>query len=78
MITYYDLAKYTKENHISLSTDLFNVLRGFFIEQGKEKTDAKTQAGVFQHTLSEGPARSFHYPADGEYTSEDVLSLFST
>lgn len=72
MITYNDLVNYTKENHISWSTDLFDVLRGFFNER-KEAQKPKSQP-VFQPDMF---SEKVDLPSGTEYTVDDVLNLFS-
>lgn len=79
MITYGDLVQYIKDNHINWDTDLFEVLRGFF-EQYSQPPISITQS--LPYTPSEDSViferRIFVEPTDGEYTSEDLLNLFST
>ena len=77
MIKYGDLVQYIKDNHINWNTDLFEVLRGFF-----EQYSPQPQQDTLSYSLPEEEAifqrKEFTPPADGEYTSEDLLNLFST
>ena len=75
MIKYEDLVEYTKRNHIKWSTDLFDVLRGFFEEYSQQpplpSPVPPNEELIFEH-------KKFKEPDSGEYTTEDVLNLFST
>ena len=73
MIKYEDLVEYTKRNRIKWSTDLFDVLRGFFEEYSQPPltSDSLPEELIFQH-------REFNEPGGGEYTSDDLMNLFST
>ena len=78
MIRYSDLVAYTKRNHINWNTDLFEVLKGFFEEYSQPQLPHSTppnppiqQEVIFSH-------QDFEEPEDGEYTSEDLIILFST
>lgn len=73
MIKYSDLVQYTKDNHINWNTDLFDVLKGFFNQYSLQPP--------FSHPIQQElmfSNKEFQAPADGEYTTEDVLNLFST
>lgn len=73
MIRYSDLVSYTKENHISWSTDLFDVLRKFFEQYSPQSSPSHTplqQEIIFT-------TEDFQEPEKGEYTTEDLLRLFS-
>ena len=73
MIRYSDLVSYTKENHISWNTDLFDVLRGFFNQYSPQSSFSPTplqQEIIF-------PTEEFKEPEDGEYSIDDVLNLLS-
>ena len=75
MIKYEDLVEYTKRNHIKWSTDLFDVLRGFFEEYSQPPLPSSpppVQELVFEHH------KDFNAPEDGEYTTDALLDLFST
>lgn len=77
MIRYSDLVQYTKENHVNWNMDLFDVLKGFFEEYSSHN---------YSHLpLSTPPVKQelimpneFKEPANGEYTTQDILNLFST
>ena len=85
MIEYYNLAKYTKENHISWDTDLFIVLRRFFEwYYAKQSVSTNTsQMMLFPEPMTniifeDSSQGKFIEPEDGEYTTEDILNLFNT
>lgn len=71
MIKYSDLVQYIKENHVNWNTDLFDVLRGFFNQYSLPSQEPPQQELIF-------PKEEFQEPADGEYTEQDLLNLFST
>ena len=73
MIKYAELVDYIKRNHVNWDTDLFDVLRGFFDEYSQPllPSDSLPEELIFQH-------REFKAPDDGEYTSNDLMDLFST
>jgi hypothetical protein len=75
MIKYEDLVEYTKRNHIRWSTDLFDVLRGFFEEYLQQSPlpspTPPNEELIFEH-------KEFKEPDSVEYTTEDILNLFST
>ena len=73
MIKYLDLIQYTKENHISWDKDLFDVLKGFF-EQYSQPT---LSYSPYQEDLF-AQITEFIEPADGEYSSQDLMNLFDT
>ena len=79
MIKYEDLVEYTKRNHIKWSTDLFDVLRGFF-EEYSQLLPPPSLHHIQYDTNMIIPERKkeFKAPEDGEYTSQDLLDLFST
>ncbi len=73
MYKYSDLVSYTKENHISWNTDLFDVLRGFFEQYSPQQLPSPTplqQEIIFS-------TKDFQEPEDGEYSINDLLNLFS-
>ena len=76
MIKYGDLVQYIKDNHINWNTDLFEVLRGFF-----EQHSPQVSQQPLSHSLPEEETifqrKEFTPPADGEYTSEDLLNLLN-
>ena len=80
MIRYGELVDYIKRNHVSWNTDLFEVLRGFFEEYYPPQTlphpTSLSQTPVqeeldFSH-------REFTPPDSGEYSTDDLMNLFST
>ena len=80
MIRYAELIEYIKENHINWNIDLFEVLRGFF--EQKPQSQVLLPSQPIQQELSwEVPevltAEKFEAPADGEYSVDKVLELFS-
>lgn len=73
MIKYGDLVQYIKKEHINWNEDLFDVLRGFFSQYSLQPTPSShpiQQEIIFEPT-------EFKEPEDGEYTTEDLLNLFS-
>lgn len=72
MYKYSDLVQYTKDNHISWNTDLFDVLRGFFNQYSPQPSPS--QAPLQQEITFQ---EEFQEPEDGEYSIEDLLKLFS-
>ena len=79
MIRYADLVEYIKEHHVNWNTDLFEVLRGFFEQYSQSQAPSPTLP-VQQEIEWEVPEvpTAFVPPENGEYTSEDLLNLFST
>lgn len=73
MIKYGDLVQYTKENHVNWDTDLFSVLRGFF----EQYSPTPTPPSLVQQELVFSD-KGFEEPEDGEYTTQDLIKLFST
>lgn len=79
MIKYAELVDYIKRNHINWDTDLFDVLKDFFEEYSSHdyspppplSTPPVQQELIF-------PSEEFKEPADGEYTTNDLINLFST
>ena len=75
MIKYGDLVEYIKRNHINWNRDLFDVLRGFFEEYSQQpplpSPTPSQQKLMFEH-------KEFKAPEDGEYTTDDLMDLFST
>ena len=74
MIKYGDLVQYTKENHVNWETDLFSVLRGFFEQYSSSPT--LSNPPIQQEVIF--PTEEFKEPQDGEYTTQDLMRLFST
>lgn len=83
MIRYGELVKYIKDNHVSWNTDLFDVLKGFFEEYYSPHPPSPSPS---PHDTSYYPLedtvipqrRGFREPEDGEYSTNDLLNLFST
>ena len=75
MVTYYDLIKYTKENHISWNEDLFDVLRGFFDKYYQLPHSTSSQPPIHQEPVS--LSDDWQAPENGEYTVNDLMNLFS-
>ena len=73
MIKYGDLVQYIKKKHINWNEDLFDVLRGFFSQYSLQSTPS---SHPIQHEIIFEP-NEFKEPEDGEYTTEDLLNLFS-
>lgn len=76
MIKYGNLVQYIKENHVNWNTDLFDVLRGFF-EQYSQQLPLPSHTPIQQELIFEH-IEDFKVPNNGEYTTEDLLNLFST
>ena len=76
MIKYGDLVQYTKDNHVSWNTDLFDVLRGFFEEYSQQLPLPSSSLPIQQELVFS--SEEFKEPENREYTSEDLLDLFST
>lgn len=79
MIRYAELVEYIKREHVNWNTDLFEVLRGFFEQYSQPQAPSPTLP-VQQEIKWEVPEvpTPFTPPANGEYTSEDLLNLLST
>jgi hypothetical protein len=73
MIKYGDLVQYTKKNHVNWNTDLFSVLRGFFEQYSPSPT--LSNPPIQQELIFSDD--NFKEPQDGEYTVQDLISLFS-
>lgn len=79
MPKYIEIVKYVKENHISWDKDVFDILKGFFEEYSSHdyspppslSTPPVQQELIFS-------SEEFHESADGEYTTQDLIDLFST
>ena len=90
MIKYAQLVDYIKRNHVNWNTDLFDVLRGFFEEYSQPHSPSPSpsptppvqQAPIDPYNYTKDFMRrttgKFREPEDGEYTTEDLLNLFST
>ena len=73
MIKYGDLAQYTKENHVNWDTDLFNVLRDFFEQYSPSPT--LSNPPIQQEIIFSD--EDFKEPENGEYSTQDLINLFS-
>jgi hypothetical protein len=79
MIKYGDLVQYIKDNHINWNTDLFEVLRGFFDEYSQQSHPLSPHHIQYDtDMIIPDRKKEFNAPEDGEYTSQDLLDLFST
>ena len=79
MIRYGELVDYIKKNHVSWNTDLFEVLRGFFEEYYPPQLSPSTSPSQTPHQEElDFSHREFTPPDNGEYTTDDLLNLFST
>ena len=83
MYKYSDLVQYTKDNHISWNTDLFDVLRGFFNQYSPQPSssqaplqDANNHYSNTIYTMQMATGK-FKEPENGEYSIEDLFKLFS-
>ena len=77
MIKYAELVDYTKRNHVNWNTDLFDVLKGFFEEYSSHDylSPPPSTLSIEQELIL---PKKFEEPAGGEYSTQDVLNLFST
>ena len=77
MIRYAELVEYIKKNHINWNTDIFDVLRDFFEEYSSHDYSPSSSPipPVKQEPIM---PNEFKEPDDGEYTTQDLLNLFST
>lgn len=73
MIKYGDLVQYTKENHVNWDTDLFSVLRDFFEQYSSSPT--LSNPPIQQEIIFSN--EDFKEPKDGEYSTQDLINLFS-
>ena len=79
MIKYVELVEYIKRNHVDWNTDLFDVLRGFFEEHSSHDYSLPLPQPSYPPIKQELTLpKDFKEPKDGEYTSEDLINLFST
>ena len=79
MIRYAELVDYIKRNHVNWNTDLFDVLRGFFEEYSSHDYSPplpQPSYPLIQQELIK--SKVFKEPENGEYTTEDLINLFST
>ena len=77
MIRYAELVDYIKRNHVNWNTDLFDVLRGFFDEYSSHDylPPHPSTPPIKQELIM---PKDFKEPENGEYTTEDLINLFST
>ena len=73
MIKYGDLVQYTKKNHVNWDTDLFSVLRNFFEQYSPSPT--LSNPPIQQEIIFSD--EDFEEPKNGEYTTQDLINLFS-
>ena len=92
MIKYKDLVDYIKENHVNWDTELFCVLRDFFAwYMTRQNIPVKTTVQPSIPNPPQPPPQTssppdpfyqrvtdFKHPADGEYSTQDLMNLFST
>ena len=79
MIKYAELVEYIKKNHVDWSTDLFDVLRGFFEEYSSHDYSQPLPQPSYPPIKQELIIpKDFKEPEDGEYTTDDLINLFST
>ena len=84
MIKYGELVDYIKRNHVSWNTDLFEVLRGFFEEYYPPQPPTlphpsrPTSPYAAHQEKLDFSHREFTPPDDGEYSTDDLINLFST
>lgn len=79
MIRYAELVDYIKRNHINWDTDLFDVLKDFFEEYPSHDylpPLPQTSYPLIQQELI--MPKDFKEPENGEYTTQDLIDLFST
>ena len=73
MIKYGDLVQYTKESHVNWDTDLFSVLRDFFEQYSPSPT--LSNPPIQQEIIFSD--EDFEEPKNGEYSTQDLINLFS-
>lgn len=78
MIRYKDLVEFIKEKHVNWDTELFCVLRDFMDWYVSEASNPPTVPASPTPPLIPPKITGWIPPADGEYTNEDVMNLFST
>ena len=77
MIRYAELVDYIKRNHVNWDTDIFDVLRGFFEEYSShDYISPPPSTPLIEQELI--LPKGFKEPDKGEYTTQDILNLFST
>lgn len=77
MIKYAELVEYIKRNHVNWNTDIFEVLRGFFEEYSSHDYSPlpPSTPPIEQELIM---PKDFKEPENGEYTTDDLINLFST
>lgn len=79
MIRYAELVDYIKRNHVNWNTNLFDVLKGFFDEYSSHDYSPPppppSTPPIKQELIL---PKKFKEPENGEYTTEDLINLFST
>ena len=93
MIKYSDLVDFIKEYHVNWNTELFSVLSNFLDWYMENRLGQPTRPSPTPHASTPRPAApqsaapasplyqrvpDFKHPDSGEYTSDDLMSLFST
>ena len=84
------IVQYVKENHISWDTDIFDILKNYTSQLPPvERKEMDEDRAVLSHTIKglsgDNPIHSsllgvkgdYQMPPNGEYSSEDVIELFS-
>ena len=82
MIKYAELVDYIKRNHVNWDTDLFDVLRGFFEEYYSHDYSLplppSPPPSIPLNKQLHSMPKEFKEPNNGEYTTQDLIDLFST
>ena len=79
MIKYAELVDYIKRNHVNWNTDIFDVLRGFFEEYSSHDYSQPLPPPSYHPKQQELIiTKDFKEPENGEYTTDDLINLFST
>ena len=79
MIKYAELVEYTKRNHVNWSTDLFDVLKGFFEKYSSHDYSQPPPQPSYPPIKQELiMPKDFKEPENGEYTAEDLMNLLNT
>lgn len=78
MPKYIEIVNYIKDNHISWNNDVFDILKGFFGSQSQQyfPSPTPTPPSPVQQELV-FPNEDFKEPQNGEYTTQDLIKLFS-
>jgi len=79
MIRYAELVEYIKKNHVNWNTDIFDVLKGFFEEYSchdyLQPLPPPSYPLIQQKLII---PKNFKEPENGEYTTDNLIDLFST